>query len=389
MKITRIKPIIVNAGNLNWVFVKVETDVAGLWGWGEASLEWKPRAVVGAIEDMTQMALGLDPRRIEHVWQTLYRHGFYRGGVAVLSAISGIDQACWDILGKSLGQPVHQLLGGAVRDKVRVYGHMMENPKKKRKDGKPRKLSMGELALEAIAEHKLTGLKFGNFPYTRGVEGPAAVKAMRAGALEVRKAVGDSVDLMMDVHGRATPAMGARYGQALEDLGLLFLEEPVLPYSVAGMKKVADQVKIPIAAGERLVTRFEFVPLLEARAIEVLQPDPSHCGGISETRKIATLAEAYYCSIAPHNPLGPINTQVCFQLALALPNFLIQETLQFHVPWRDELISPPMKIVDGHVHPGNRPGLGFEVNEKICAQHPYKEGKHMQNYHPDGSVADW
>jgi galactonate dehydratase len=284
---------------------------------------------------------------------------------------------------------VYQLLGGAVRDKVRVYGHMMENPKKKRKDGKPRKLSLGEIALEAIAEHKLTALKFGTIPYSRPVEGLAAVNQVRKDALEVRKAVGDQVDLMVDIHGRATPAMGARYGQALEDIGLLFLEEPVLPYSVSGMQKVAQQVKIPIAAGERLVTRYEFVPYLEARALEVLQPDPSHCGGISETRKIASLAEAYYCGIAPHNPLGPINTQVCFHLGLALPNFLIQETLQFHVPWRDELVSPPMRIVDGHVHPGNRPGLGIEVNEKVCAQHPYKEGQHMQFYLPDGAVADW
>ncbi len=384
MKITAIKPILVNAGNMNWVFVKVETDVAGLWGWGEGSLEWKPNAVAGAITDMFQLVKGQDPRRVEHVWQILYRQAFYRGGVAVLSAISGIDQACWDILGKSLGAPVYQLLGGAVRDKVRVYGHMTG-------DGKTRKkpLSLGDTAKASLTTGNLTALKCGPSRFNRPVEGLAALKQVERQMTEIRKAVGDDVDLMVDLHGRCTPAMGCRYGQALEGLGLLFLEEPVLPYSVNGMAKVAREVKIPIATGERLVTRFEFTPLMEARACEVVQPDPAHCGGISETRKISTLAEAYYCSVAPHNPLGPVNTQACLHLDMATPNFLIQEILQRHVPWRDEFVSHPMKIVDGHVHPGDRPGLGLEVNEKVCAQHPYKEGKHMQYFHDDGSVADW
>jgi galactonate dehydratase len=385
MKITRVKPIIVNAGNLNWVFVKVETSTPGLYGWGEASLEWKPQAVVGAIADMTQLCIGLDPRRVEHVWQTLYRHGFYRGGAVVLSAISGIDMACWDILGKSLSTPVYQLLGGAVRDKVRCYGHTLTPPSKRNKKNR----SYGQICVDAISEHGLTGLKLSDTPVSRGVEGPAAVRRLRSQVLEARKAVGDKVDLMLDIHGRATPAMGARYGQALEDIGLLFLEEPVLPYSANGMKKVAEQVRIPIAAGERLMTRYEFVPYLEAQALDVLQPDPSHCGGISETRKIGVMAEAYYSSMAPHNPLGPINTQACLHLDMAMPNFLIQEVLQWHVPWRDEIVSPPLRIENGYTHPGNRPGMGIEVNEKVCAEHPYKEGKHMQVFHEDGAVADW
>ncbi len=383
MKITRVKSLIVNGGNLNWVFVKIETSSPGLYGWGEASLEWKPRTIAGAIADLENLIKGQDPRRIEHIWQILYRQAFYRGGVAIMSAISGIDQACWDILGKSLGAPVYQLLGGAVRDRVRVYGHMTGSGKKSKK-----KRTVGEIARDSLL-HGLTALKFGPQTFSRPVEGAAWIKRVRAKAIEVRRAVGDDVDLMADFHGQLSPAMGVQCGKAVEDLGLLFIEEPCLPKSVSGMAKVAREVSVPVAAGERLVTRYEFAPLFEARAIEIAQPDPSHCGGISETRKIAAQAEAHYCSFAPHNPLGPINTQVCFHLDMATPNFLIQEIVQRHVPWRFDVVTPPMKIEKGYVHPGNRPGLGIEVNEKECAKHPFKQEKYMQFFHEDGSVADW
>ncbi len=385
MKITKITPLLVNVGNLNWVFTKVETDTPGLWGWGESTLEWKPTAVAGAIKDLSPLIEGRDPRRVEFIWQIMYRQAFYRGGITVMSAMSGIEQACWDILGKSVGAPVYQLLGGAVRDKVRVYGHLMPTIK-----GKPKKkpMSLGEAAKSSLVGG-LTALKFNPLPYLKPVDGQAAVKKARKMAEEIRKAVGDEIDLMVDFHGRPTPANGMRFGKALEDIGLLFLEEPCLPVPASGLAKIARQVDIPIATGERVVTRQEFIPLMEARACEVVQPDPSHCGGIAETRKIAALAEAYQCSIAPHNPLSPINTQVCAHLGMACPNFLIQECLQRHVPWRDELTDKPLKIVDGHIHPGDKPGLGIEVNEKVCAKHPYKEMNYMQFFHPDGSIADW
>jgi len=385
MKITNLKPIIVNVGNLNWVFVKMETDTPGLHGWGEVTLEWKPRTVAGAVEDLFPMIRGRDPRRPEFIWQIMYRQAFYRGGIAIMSAMSGIEQACWDILGKSLGIPVYQLLGGAVRDKVRVYGHIAPTI---RPEKRKRKLTLAEAAKASLVDG-ITALKLNPLPYLRPVEGGAAVKKVRETMSRVRRAVGDGVDLMVDFHGRPNPANGLVFGKALEEFGLLFLEEPCLPHPASGLAKVARQVNIPIATGERLVTRNEFLPLFEARACEVVQPDPSHCGGIGEVRKIAALAEAYQCSIAPHNPLGPINTQVCFHLDMVMPNFLIQEVLQRHVPWRDEIAGPPMKIVDGHVHPSDRPGLGVEVNEKACAKHPYQESKYMQFFHPDGSIADW
>jgi galactonate dehydratase len=383
VKITRIRALPVNGGYINWVFVKVETDVAGLWGWGEASLEWKTNAVVGAIKDLEPLLLGQDPRRIEHVWQLGYRGGFYRGGAVHLSALSGIDQACWDILGKSLNTPVYRLLGGPVRDRVRLYGHLVGDGKRRRKP-----LSRGELARASLRDG-LSALKCGPSGLSLPVEGLAGVKRVEREISEIRRAVGAEVDLMVDLHGRCTPATSVLYGKALEGLGLLFLEEPCLPYSVQGMKHVADHVSIPIATGERLVSKHEFEPLLQARACEVYQPDPSHCGGITELKKIAAMAEASYCSVAPHNPLGPINTQVCLHLGLALPNFLIQEVLQVRNHWRDEVATPPLRIVDGHAHPGERPGLGIEVNERACARHPYQETRQPPAFHADGSVADW
>lgn len=383
MKITRVRPLIVNGGNLNWVFVKVETDSPGLCGWGEATLEWKARTVAGAIQDLENLIKGQDPRRVEHVWQTIYRQAFYRGGVGIISAISGIDQACWDILGKSLGAPVYQLLGGPVRDRVRVYGHTTGSGRKVR-----RKMGYGELVRDSLVDG-LTAIKLVPLPFSRPVEGPAAVKLVREKVVAARKAVGDHVDLMVDFHGMASPAMGVQYGKVLEDLGLLFIEEPCLPRSVSGMAKVAREIRVPVAAGERLVTRFEFAPLFEARAIEVAQPDPSHCGGISETRRIGAQAETYYCGIAPHNPLGPINTQVCLHLDMAMPNFLIQEIVQRPVPWRHDVVTPPLRVENGHAHPGSRPGLGLEVNEREAAKHPFKQEKYMQFFHADGAVADW
>lgn len=383
MKITAVKPLIVNGGYVNWVFVKIETDVPGLIGWGESSLEWKTNGVVGVINDLTPLLIGQDPRRVEHIWQLLWRGGFYRGGITHTSAMSGIDMACWDILGKSLNQPVYKLLGGAVRDKVRCYGHMVGDGKKRSKP-----LSQGELA-KASLQFGITALKCGAGGYSLPVEGLARVKQVEKDVTEIRRAVGDKVDLMVDLHGRCTPATSVRFGRALEGLGLLFLEEPCLPYSVGGMKHVADHVQIPIATGERLSTRFEFAPLFEARAAEVYQPDPAHTGGISEVRKIAAMAETYYCSVAPHNPLGPINTQACLQLGMAMPNFLIQEVLQIKDHWRHEVASPAISIVDGYAHPGDKPGLGLEVNEKECAKHPYKETRQPAAFHEDGSVADW
>jgi len=223
VKITRVTPLVVNGGYVNWVFVKVETSVPGLVGWGESSLEWKTNGVVGVINDLTPLLIGQDPRRVEHIWQLMWRGGFYRGGITHTSAMSGIDMACWDILGKSLNKPVYQLLGGAVRDKVRCYGHMVGDGKKRKKP-----LSAPELA-KASLQFGITALKCGPSGYSQMVEGQARVKRVEAEITAIRRAVGDGVDLMVDLHGRCTPATSVRYGRALEGLGLLFLEEPAFP----------------------------------------------------------------------------------------------------------------------------------------------------------------
>ncbi|MGH2405420.1 MAG: galactonate dehydratase [bacterium] len=385
MKITAIRPLIVHARMRNWIFVKVETD-DGLVGWGEASLEWKTRAVAGAIADLEPFIAGNDPRRIEHLLQIMSRQPFWRGSIVAMSAISGIEQACWDILGKSLGVPVYQLLGGAVRDRARMYDHLGGGEMHAMYvDDAPE--IMARRARESVAAG-YTAVKIMAVPITQPIEGPPAIKRAAAIMEAVRKAVGDQVDIMVDFHGRTTPAMGIVYAEALAPFQPFFIEEPSLPENVDGLAQVARAVNIPVASGERLVTRFQFRELLEKHACAVIQPDVCHCGGLWEARKIAAMAEAYYVSVAPHNPLGPIATAACIHFGLATPNFLIQEAIRADVPWRDAVVTPP-RIVDGHALPSTGPGLGIQVDESEASRHPFEQEELMRYWHPDGSVADW
>ena len=386
MKITNICPVIVTAQMRNWVFVKVETDV-GLVGWGEASLEWKTRGVAGCIEDLKPFILGQDPRRVEHLWQIMVRQPFFPPGVVGMSAISGIEQACWDLFGKSVGLPVYQLLGGAVRDRVRLYDHLG--------GGDMKALYMSVTpeefvarALQSVADG-YTAVKVLNVPRSRPLEGREAVAYSERLMRALREALGDGIDIMVDFHGRTTPAAAIEYARALEPYRPLFIEEPVLPQDVPGMAQVARATTIPVAAGERLVTRWQFREYLEGRACAVLQPDVCHCGGIAETRKIAAMAEAYHVSMAPHNPLGPIATAVNIQLAMCTPNFLIQEAIRSDVPWRDDVVTEPLHVEVGYVTPPDRPGIGIEINEAEAAKHPFRQEELMAYFHEDGSVADW
>ncbi len=385
MKITAISPLIVNARMRNWIFVKVETD-AGLVGWGEASLEWKTRAVAGAIGDLEPFIRGQDPRRIEHLGQIMYRQPFFRGGIVTMSAISGIEQACWDILGKSLGVPVSQLLGGTVRDRVRMYDHLGGGEMQALYlDDVPE--SMAQRARESVAAG-YTAVKVLAVPKTAPIDGPLVITRAARTMAAIREAVGDQVDIMVDFHGRTSPAMGIAVAEALAPYRPLFIEEPALPENPDGLALVAHAVKIPVATGERLVTRFEFRALLEKGACAIIQPDLCHCGGLWEARKIAAMAETYYVAVAPHNPLGPIATAACIHFALVTPNFLIQEAIRADVPWRDTVVTPP-RIVDGHALPYAGPGLGIEVNEAEAARHPFTQEEILRYWHPDGSVADW
>jgi galactonate dehydratase len=387
VKITNVETVVVNASLRNWVFVKVTTDEPGLIGWGESSLEWKTQAVVGAVNDIAPLVIGEDPRRTEHLWQVMFRQQFFKGGIVTMSAISGIDQALHDIKAKDLGVPLYDLLGGAVRDKVRMYAHL---------GGGASDAVYNEATPEAFAgqaratvENGFDALKILVVPPSRPLEGARALRHAKELMGAVRDAVGDDVDVMVDLHGRTTPGMAIQYGLALAPFSPWFLEEPCQPGNVDALVEVARALPIPIATGERLVTRFEFRELFDKRACTVAQPDVCHCGGISELKRIAAMAEAYFISVAPHNPLGPVATAVNVHFGLATPNFLIQEVMHGDVPWRNEVVDAPLNIDRGHVYPSSRPGIGVEIDEKAAARYPFQPETQVRVFHDDGSVGDW
>ena len=371
MKITAIKTLVVNAELRNWVFVKVETDEPGLFGWGEASLELKTRAVVGAVEDLAPLAIGEDPTRIEHLYQKLYRQSFFRLGVIGMSAISGIEHACWDILGKLLNVPVYKLLGGAVRDRVRMYTHLgggEMNAVYTTFDPAP----LVDLALKVVAQG-YTAVKVVCVPFSEPLMGHSYTKRFAQAIEKLRAALGDSIDMMVDFHGRTYPAMAIEYINAITEFHPFFCEEPVPPENVAALAEVRRAVRVPIATGERLVTRHQFREVFERQACHVIQPDLCHCGGLLEAKKIAAMAEVYYMGVAPHNPLGPIANAVAFHFALSTPNFLIQEDMLSDVPWRWDVVQHSLQSKDGYWLKNEAPGLGIEVNEKEAAKHPFRQ----------------
>lgn len=389
MKITDVKTVVVNAEMRNWVFTKVETDVPGLFGWGEASLEWKTRSLVGTIEDMKQMVLGEDPRNIEHIYQKMYRQSFWRMGVIGMSAISSIEMALWDIAGKDLGVPTYRLLGGKVRDKVRMYTHLGGGNMKavyETFEVEP----LIELAQQCVA-NGYTAIKVVFVPYSEPLEGPATVKRFANMFGKLREAMGDNIDIMVDFHGRTYPGMAIQYINAIEEFRPYFCEEPVPPENVDALVEVRQSTRVPIATGERLVTRHQFREVFEKRACHVIQPDLCHCGGLMEAKKIAAMAEIYQMGVAPHNPLGPVANAAALHFALSTPNFLIQEDMLTDVPWRWDVVKSNLQTKDGYWLPCETPGLGIEVDEKAAAKHPFKqEVMHSLTIRAkDGAVLDW
>jgi galactonate dehydratase len=389
MKITDVKTVVVNAEMRNWIFVKVITDQAGLFGWGEASLEWKTRAVVGAVEDFAPMLIGEDPRNIEHIYQKLYRHSFFRMGVIGMSAISGLEQACWDIFGKSLGMPVYRLLGGEVRNKVRMYTHLGGGDMKavyQTFDPQP----LIDLAHEVVARD-YTALKVVFVPYSEPLMGRQYVLQFASMFEKLRLAVGDNIDVMIDFHGRTSPAMAIQYIHAIEEFSPYFCEEPVPPENIPAMRQVREAVRAPIATGERLVSRFEFRELCEQHACHIVQPDLCHCGGLLEAKKIAAAAETYYMGVAPHNPLGPIANAAALHFALSTPNFLIQEDMLTDVPWRWDVVKHGLKMENGYWVKTEAPGLGIEVDEAEAAKHPFQQETFATSVAraADGAILDW
>ena len=392
MKITALETQVCHARMRNWIFVKVLTDQPGLYGWGEATLEWHTRSVVGAIEDIAQLLVGEDPTRVEHLWQMMYRQHFWHGnGIVRGTAISGIDLALWDIAGKVHGVPCHQLWGGRVRDYVRLYCHLGGGKLEDFYNADPADARrFGELAQQAVAEG-FTAFKTMAVPETMPLEGNRPINYAEKCVGAMREAVGDDIDIMVDCHARPSPRMGLLFAKALEPHNLYFLEEPCWPEAMDGIADIQRAVKTPIATGERLVGLHAFRDLLEKRAASVLQPDITHCGGLTEARRIAALAEAYRVSLAPHNPQGPVSTAASLELGFATPSYIICETVHADVPWRADVVREGFTVEnEGRlVRPNTRPGLGIEINEEEVKKHPFEQEVPQRRFHADGAVGDW
>jgi galactonate dehydratase len=392
MKITGIETYICHARMRNWIFVKVLTDSPGLWGWGEATLEWHTRSVVGAIEDLESLLVGEDPTRVEYLWQMMYRQHFWHGnGIVRGTAISGIDIALWDIVGKVHGVPCHKLWGGPVRDYVRLYSHLGGGKMEDFYQTAPADASrFAELAQQAVAEG-YTAFKTMAVPETMPLEGLQPVRYAEKCVAAMREAVGDSVDIMVDCHARPSPRMGHLFAHALEPYGLYWLEEPCWPETVEDIAQIQRAVRTPIATGERLVGVHAFRELLEKRACSVIQPDITHCGGLSEARKIAALADAYRVAVAPHNPQGPVSTAASLEFGFATPGYIICESVHNDVPWRCDICSELFSVEpQGRlVRPGDRPGIGIEIDTREVAKHPFEQEVPMRTFYRDGSVGDW
>jgi len=356
MKITQVKAFVVQLPNMwtNYVFVKVSTD-EGIVGWGECSVGME--SIKAVVEELGATLVGKDPFRIEEHWQSLYHiHHNVRGGVLHTAAISGIEIALWDIKGKAFNLPVYEMLGGAMRDKIWGYGRFDgESPEK----AVERALSQVEEGFSAL---KGDPLGHQGIFTTPGSERDAIAKVAA-----VRKAVGDDVELMVEVHGRLNPAEAIRTGQALEEYRPFWYEEPVPPQNVDAMLKVAQAVGIPLATGERLYTKWDFRQLIEKQAVDVVQPDTCHAGGILELKKIAAMAEAYYIGFAPHNPYGPVNTTAALHVVATVPNFVIQEG--GHGEYDILLKEPFPKQKAGYFDLPKGPGLGVELDEKALGKY--------------------
>jgi galactonate dehydratase len=389
-RIARIETHVCNARMRNWIFVRVITDEDGLEGWGEATLEWHTRAVVGAVADLAQLLVGEDATRIEHLWQVMYRQHFWHGSDIVRgTAISGIDLALWDILGKIHGVPCHELWGGRVREYVRLYAHLgggemtafYETTEAER---------FGELAAAAV-ESGFSAFKSMAVPPTMPLEGLAPVKHAERCVAAMRDAVGDDVDIMVDCHARPSPRMGHLFAHALEPFGLYWLEEPCWPERADDLAAIQRSVRTPIATGERLVGVSPFRELLEKGACSVIQPDITHCGGLTEARRIAALAEAYRVALAPHNPQGPVSTAASIELGLATPSYVICEAVTADVPWRAELLTESRRMdADGmRAYPSELPGLGVEIDLDVVRAHPFEPEIPQRVFYADGSVGDW
>jgi galactonate dehydratase len=368
-----------------WLFLKIETD-EGLVGWGEPVIEGRAATVKAAVDELMENLIGKDPMHIEDHWNVMYRSGFYRGGPILMSAIAGIDQALWDIKGKYFNAPVYQLLGGKVRDSIKVYSWI----------GGDRPSEVGQAA-RAMVDQGFTALKMNATEELQYVDSYDKVDMAIARIAAVREAVGPHIGIGIDFHGRVHKPMAKILAKELEPFRPMFIEEPVLPENNEALREIANHVAIPIATGERMFSRWQFKTLLTDGYVDIIQPDVSHAGGITECKKILSMAEAFDVAAAPHCPLGPIALAACLQVDATCHNAFIQEqSLGIHYNQGSDLLD---YIVDnkvfhydqGYVRIPEGPGLGIEINEDHVRQMALA-GHNWHNpiwRHADGSVAEW
>ena len=368
----------------HWLFLKISTD-QGLSGWGEPIVEGKAATVKAAVEEMKDYLIGKDPLKIEDIWQTLYRGGFYRGGPILMSAIAGIDQALWDIKGKYLKQPVYELLGGKVRDKVQVYSWIGGDRPDNVAQAAQKKKDAGFKAIKMNATEELHYID----NYKKVDKAVARVAA-------IRDQLGPDFGIAVDFHGRVHKGMARILFKELEPFRLMFIEEPVLSENIEALATM-DTFGIPIALGERLFSRWDYKKVFELNKVDIIQPDLSHAGGISEVKKIAAMAEAYDTAVAPHSPLGPINLAASLQIDAVTPNVFIQEqSLGIHYNQGSDLLDylvnkEVFKYKAGYAEIPVSPGLGIEIDEELVRS----EAKKNHNWknpvwrNEDGTVAEW
>lgn len=378
LKITGLKTFVVNVGSVNWVFVKIHTN-QGLTGLGEGSVTSKEATIAEAIQEHERFLVGKDPTEIERLWQAMFRYPRWRGGPVLNSAISAVEIALWDILGKAVGLPIYRLLGGACRDRIRMYVHAGGQ-------------TPDEAARNALAarERGYTALKWAPFePLQNTISARDQVRRAVARMEAQRKALGDDFDILIDAHGRLTPVVAAEACQALEPLRPFFVEEPTQPEDLDTLAWLGARTRVPLATGERLFTKYGFADLCARHLVSYVQPDVVHAGGILECKKIAAIAEAHSIEVTLHNPQSEVSTLASLHVDACTPNCVIQEMVENRTPWiKDLFFGGAVKIKNGHAELPDKPGLGVDLDEKVAAQHPYKPVNRQNWTWEDGAVAD-
>jgi galactonate dehydratase len=379
MKITDLRVFQTQGGHANWTFVKLYTD-SGLTGVGEASLERNDEVVVKALETFRDFLVGQDPFQIEYIWNALYKQTFKYGQLIILTALSGIEQALWDIKGKALGVPVYELLGGKLRDKVRAYANAWAFQKvvtSMTAEDTPDSIAQNALKM---VDKGFTAMKWDPFREGGQVIQRSEEEFALACVKAVREAVGPSVDILIECHGRFNMHSAIRIAHKLEPYDPFFYEEPIPPDNLDALAALQRSINLPIATGERLYTRWEFRPLFEKNAAQIIQPDICNVGGIWELRKIAAMAEAYYVSVQPHNSNGPVQTIASLHLDASIPNFVFQEFFYPYLDMYNEILTEPIIYKDGYLEIPTSPGLGTDIREDVIRKRPPKKQPPMATW---------